>query len=136
MNNCHNHNLSNRKTQHQLGKLAMFLKEATIMTLRVSRNVYKQNMKRLHNTTIAAITIANSKTNCIDHDEMNPTTTEIATSVLTLENQMTSTITHTSCTPQGGAVPTATSMTNCTQFPSSSCKDRINNGNSQTQNCK
>ena len=56
----------------QLGKLAMFLKEAVITTLRISRNVYEQNMKRLHNTTIAAITIATSKTNCIDRDEMNP----------------------------------------------------------------
>ena len=29
-------------------------------------------MKRLHNTTIAAIAIANSMMNCIDHDTMNP----------------------------------------------------------------
>ena len=56
----------------QLGKLAMFLKEAVITTLRISRNVYEQNMKRLHNTTIAAITIATSTTNCIDCDEMSP----------------------------------------------------------------
>ena len=56
----------------QLGKLAMFLKEAVITTLRICRNVYEQNIKRLHNTTIAAITIATSTTNCIDHDEMNP----------------------------------------------------------------
>ena len=56
----------------QLGKLAMFLKEAVITTLRISCNVYEQNMKRLHNTTIAGITIATSMTNCIDHDEMNP----------------------------------------------------------------
>ena len=50
----------------------MFLKEAAITTLRVSRNVYKQNMERFHNTTIAAITIATSTTNWIDRDEMNP----------------------------------------------------------------
>ena len=50
----------------------MFLKEAAIMTLRASRNVYRQNMDRFHNTTIAAITIASSMTNWIDHDEMNP----------------------------------------------------------------
>ena len=49
---------------------------------------------------------------------------------------MTSTITRTGRTPQGGAVPTATSTTNCTQFLSSLRKDQINNGNSQTQNCK
>ena len=29
-------------------------------------------MERFHNTTIAAITIATSTTNWIDHDEMNP----------------------------------------------------------------
>ena len=56
----------------RLGKLAVFLKEAVITTLRISRNVYEQNMKRLHNTTIAAKTIATSMTNCIDRDEMNP----------------------------------------------------------------
>ena len=50
----------------------MFLKEAAITTLRASRNVYRQNMERFHNTTIAAITIATSTTNWIDHDEMNP----------------------------------------------------------------
>ena len=119
-----------------LGKLAMFLKEAAVTTLRVSRNVYRQNMERFNNTTAAAITIATSMTNWIDSDEMNPTTiTEIATSVKTLKNQMTSMITHTGRTPQRGAVPTATSTTNCTRFPSSLRKDRINNGNSRTQNC-
>ena len=55
-----------------LGKLALFLKEAAITTLRVSRNVYRQNMEWFHNTTIAAITIATSTTNWIDRDEMNP----------------------------------------------------------------
>ena len=50
----------------------MFLKEAAITTLRVSRNVYRQNMERFHNTTIAAITIATSTTNWIDCDEKNP----------------------------------------------------------------
>ena len=47
----------------QFGKLAMFLKGAAITTLRVSHNVYRQNMERFHNTTIAAITIAKSTTN-------------------------------------------------------------------------
>ena len=61
-----------RLSTTQLGKLAMFLKEAAITTLRVSRNVYRQNMERLHNTTIAAITIATRAMNCIDCDEMNP----------------------------------------------------------------
>ena len=61
-----------RLSTTQLGKLAMFLKEAVITTLRISRNVYEQNMKRLHNTTIAAITIATSTMNCIDCDKMNP----------------------------------------------------------------
>ena len=56
----------------QLGKLAMFLKGAAVTTLRVSRNVYRQNMERFHNTTIAAITIATNTMNWIDHDEMNP----------------------------------------------------------------
>ena len=61
-----------RLSTTQLGKLTMFLKETAITTLRVSCNVYRQNMERLHNTTIAAITIATSTTNWIDHDEMNP----------------------------------------------------------------
>ena len=61
-----------RLSTTQLGKLAMFLKEAAITTLRVSRNVYRQNMERFHNTTIAAITIATSTTNWIDRDEKNP----------------------------------------------------------------
>ena len=61
-----------RLSTTQLVKLAMFLKEAVITTLRISCNVYEQNMKRLHNTTIAAITIATSTMNCIDHDKMNP----------------------------------------------------------------
>ena len=61
-----------RLSTTQLGRLAMFLKEAAITTLRVSRNVYRQNMDRFHNTTIAAITIATSTTNWIDLDEKNP----------------------------------------------------------------
>ena len=61
-----------RLSTTHLGKLALFLKEAAITTLRVSRNVYRQNMERFHNTTIAAITIATSTTNWIDRDEMNP----------------------------------------------------------------
>ena len=42
------------------------------MTLKTSRNVYRQNMEKVHTTTAAAITIATSMTNWIDHDEMNP----------------------------------------------------------------
>ena len=61
-----------RLSTTHLGKLAMFLKEAAITTLRVSRNVYRQYMERFHNTTIAAITIATSMTNWKDRDEMNP----------------------------------------------------------------
>ena len=61
-----------RLSTTHLGKLAMFLKEAAITTLRASRNVYRQNMERFHNTTIAVITIATSTTNWIDRDEMNP----------------------------------------------------------------
>ena len=61
-----------RLSTTHLGKLAMFLRETAITTLRVSRNVYRQYMERFHNTTIAAITIATSPTNWIDHDEMNP----------------------------------------------------------------
>ena len=58
-----------RLSTTQLGRLAMFLKEAAITTLRVSRNVYRQNMERFHNTTIAAIAIATSTMNCIDRDK-------------------------------------------------------------------
>ena len=61
-----------RLSTTQLGRLAMFLKEAAITTLRVSRNVYRQNVERFYNTTIAAITIATSTTNWIDRDEKNP----------------------------------------------------------------
>ena len=61
-----------RLSTTQLGKLAMSLKEAAITTLRASRNVYRQNMKRLHNTTIAAIAVATSTMNCIDRDTINP----------------------------------------------------------------
>ena len=61
-----------RLSTTQLGRLAMFLKEAVITTLRVSRNAYRQNKERFHNTTIAAITIATSTTNWIDRDEKNP----------------------------------------------------------------
>ena len=61
-----------RLSTTQLGKLAMFLKEAAVTTLRVSRNIYRQNMERFHNTTIAAIAVATSTMNCIDRDEKNP----------------------------------------------------------------
>ena len=61
-----------RLSTTQLGKLAMFLKEAAITTLIASRNVYRQNMESFHNKTTAAITMATSTTNWIDHDEMNP----------------------------------------------------------------
>ena len=61
-----------RLSTTQLGILAMSLKVAAIMTLRVSRNVYRQNMERFHDTTAAAITIGTSRTNWIDRDEMNP----------------------------------------------------------------
>ena len=119
-----------RLSTTQLGKLAMFLKEAAITTLRVSRNVYRQSMERFHNTTIAAITIATSTTNSIDCDEMNPNNdrnSHISVNSRKLNDEHDySYRSH----PQGGAVPTATSMTNCTQFPSSLRKDRINNGNS------
>ena len=56
----------------QLRKLATFLKEAAITTLKTSRNIYRQNIEKLHITTTAAITIATSTTNWIDRDEMNP----------------------------------------------------------------
>ena len=61
-----------RLSTTQLGKLAMFLKEAVITTIGISRNVYEQNMKRLDNTTIAAIAIATSTMNCTDCDKTNP----------------------------------------------------------------
>ena len=61
-----------RLSTTQLGKLAMFLKEAVITTIGISRNIYEQNMKRLDNTTIAAIAIATSTMNCTDCDKMNP----------------------------------------------------------------
>ena len=55
----------------QLGKLAMFLKEAATTTLRTSRNAYRQYMEKLHNITTAATTIATSTTNWIDRNEVN-----------------------------------------------------------------
>ena len=61
-----------RLSTTHLGRLAMFLKVAAITTLRASHNVYRQNMERFHNTTIAAITIATRTTNWIDRNEMNP----------------------------------------------------------------
>ena len=61
-----------RLSTTQLGKLAMFLKEAVITTIGISHNVYEQNMKRLDNTTIAAIALATSMMNCTDCDKMNP----------------------------------------------------------------
>ena len=61
-----------RLSTTQLGKLAMFLREAVITTIGISRNVYEQIKKRLHNTTIAVIAIATSTMNCIDRDKMNP----------------------------------------------------------------
>ena len=60
-----------RLSTTQLGKLAMVLKEAAMTTLRVIRNVYRQNLERFHNTTKAAITIGTSTTNRIDRDEKN-----------------------------------------------------------------
>ena len=125
-----------RLSTTQLGKLAMFLKEAVITIIGISRNVYEQNMKGLHNTTIAVIAIATSMMNCIDRDKMNPNNdrnSHISVNSRKPNDEYDySYWSH----PQGGAVPTATSMTNCTRLPSSSRKDRINNGNSQTQNCK
>ena len=61
-----------RLTTTQLGKLARILKEAVITTLGISRNVYQQNIKKLHNTAITAITIATSTMNRTDRDKMNP----------------------------------------------------------------
>ena len=61
-----------RLSTTQLGKLAMLLRETVITTIEISRNVYNQTMKRLHNTTIAAIAVATSTTNCIDCDTINP----------------------------------------------------------------
>ena len=60
-----------RLSTTQLRKLATFLKEAATTILRTSRNAYRQNMKKLHNITTAAITIATSTTNWIDRNEMN-----------------------------------------------------------------
>ena len=120
----------------QLGKLATSLKEAAITTLRASHNVYRQNMERFHNTTTAAITIATSTTNWIDPDEMNPNNK--GNSHISLNSRKPNDEhnylyrSH----PKRGAVPTATSTTNRTQFLTCLRKDRINNGNSQTQNCK
>ena len=48
------------------------LKEVVITTIGISRNVYQQNIKKLHNTAITAITIATSMTNHTDRDKMNP----------------------------------------------------------------
>ena len=61
-----------RLSTTQLGKLATSVKEVAITTLRTSRNIYRQNVERFHNTATAAITIATSMMNWIDHDETNP----------------------------------------------------------------
>ena len=61
-----------RLTTTQLGKLARILKEAVITTLEISRNVYQQNIRKLHNIAIAVITIATNMTNRTDRDKMNP----------------------------------------------------------------
>ena len=61
-----------RLTTTQLGKLARILKEAVITTLGISRNVYQQNLRKLYNIAIAAITIATSTMNRTDRDKMNP----------------------------------------------------------------
>ena len=61
-----------RLITRELGKLAMFLKEAAFTTVKTSRNIYRQNMEKLHSITTAVITIATSTTNWIDRDEMNP----------------------------------------------------------------
>ena len=61
-----------RLSTTQLRKLATFLKEAAITTLKTNRNINRQNMEKLHITTTAAITIATSTTNQMDRDEMNP----------------------------------------------------------------
>ena len=125
-----------RLSTTQLGKLAMFLREAVITTIGISRNVYKQIMKRLHKTTIAAIAIATSTVNCIDCDTMNPNNNKDSHTSVNSRKPNDEYDYSSSPTPQGGAVPTVTSMTHCTRFPSSLRKDRINNGNSRTQNCK
>ena len=125
-----------RLSTTQLGKLAMSLKEAAIMTLRASRNVYRQNMERFHNTTTAAITIATSTTNWIDRDEMNPNNDGNSHNSVNSQKPNDEHDYSYRSHPQRGAGPTATSTTNRTQFPSSLRKDRINNGNSRTQNCK
>ena len=105
-----------RLSTTQLGKLAMFLKKAATTTLRVSRNVYRQNMVRFNKTTIAATTIATSMTNWIDRDEMNPNNNRNShisvNSGKPNDEHGYSYRLH----PQGGAVPTAISTTNCTQF--------------------
>ena len=122
-----------RLSTTQLGKLATSLKEAAITTLRASRNVYRQNMERFHNTTTAAITIATGTTNWIDRDEMNPNNNRNSHSSVNPRKPNDKHDYLYRSHPQRGAVPTATSTTNCTQFPSSLRKDRINNGNSRTQ---
>ena len=125
-----------RLSTTHLGKLAMFLKEAAITTLRVSRNVYRQNMERFHNTTIAAIAIATSTTNGIHRDTMNPNNDKDSHTSVNSRKTNDEYDNSYQRTPQGGAVPTATSTTHCTRFPSSLRRDRINNENSRTQNCK
>ena len=101
-----------RLSTTQLGKLAVFLREAVITTIGISRNVYKQTMKRLHNTTIAAIAIATSTMNSIDRDTMNPNNDGNGhTSVNSRKPNDEYDYSYQSH-PQGGAVPTATNTTN------------------------
>ena len=61
-----------RLTTTQLGKLTRILKKAISTTIRISRNIYQQNIKDFHNTAIAAITIAISTMNRTDRDKTSP----------------------------------------------------------------
>ena len=90
-------------------------------------------MRKLHNIAIAAITIATSTTNHADRDKMNSNNNRNDhTSVNSRKPDDEYDYSYRSH-PQGGAVPTVTNMTNCTQFPSNLRRDRIHNGNSRTQ---
>ena len=60
-----------RLTTIQLGKLTRTLRETVTTTIGISRNIYQQNIKKLHNKAIAARTIATNTTNRTDREGMN-----------------------------------------------------------------
>ena len=112
-----------RLTTTQLGKLARILKKMVPTTIGISRNKYLRNIKNFYNTATVAISIATSTTNHTVRNKTSPSNDRNDHISVDPRNQAMSMATRTNRTPQGGAVTTTTSMTNCTKFPSDLRKD-------------